>query len=431
MAESYQGQLFINNAQVGEHIEIMLPGFENKGERTTLHYLESGVGEPLILVHSLGQSLYTWRNVFADLSENYRVLAFDLPGHGYSGRPESFAYSMDEMAWLIKQFMDAKGIQSAHFIGFSFGAIYMLRFLTLYPQCVANCIAISPGGLTQQMPRLFHNMKNPLLSVFARNLFSAGDVRRHLQSCVFNAEIVDDRMVQQYYDPLADGLSREALMYALQNFDLDLVADGLTGVNHEVTVLWGREDPWRPLTSSVYFQGVLQAGRYYMLRQTGHLLQEENPDKFLEAVFSYIPPARPSYLAYRYTDYRYRSGYEGYGAENARVQGGVAEPQSGWQEMPEDGEALVRMTEEEVQQAAAAALAAEQATADEGDEDAMPIEADPAAYAAEEQETEPVVIPPDSEGVSVVIQTGTMSDMEDETDGEPDATGKGREARGA
>ena len=40
-----------------------------------------------------------------------------------------------------------------------------------------------------------------------------------------------------------------------------------------------------------------------MIRNTGHLVQEENPAKLLEVVFSYIPPAVPSYQAYTYTDY--------------------------------------------------------------------------------------------------------------------------------
>lgn len=296
-------QLFINSEQVGDIVQIMLPPVseEEEPEETGIHYLEAGVGEPLILLHSVGQSLYTWRNVFADLSENYRVIAVDLPGHGYSGRPETLNYSMDEMAEVIRLFLDAKGIQSAHMIGFSMGAMYMLRFLSLWPDRVANCIAITPGGITEQMPKLVHQMQKPLLNVFARNLYSSSDVRKMLLECVTDREMVDDHMVNEYYDPVADGLSREALMYALRNFDMDVVADGLIPIEHEVLVLWGKDDRWHPPSGSVYFQGVLQSGRYYLIRNAGHLLQEEAPVKLLEIIYSYIPPAVPSYNVYRYT----------------------------------------------------------------------------------------------------------------------------------
>lgn len=260
------------------------------------------MGEPLLLIHGIGQSLYTWRNVFADLSDNYRVLAVDLPGHGYSGRPERFAYSMDEMAALLHGFLVEKGIESAHVIGFSTGAVYMMRLLTLYPDCVANCIAIAPGGISKHMPKLFHRMKSSVMSVFSRNLFSAGDVRHMLDECVFDKTAISERDVKQYYAPISDGLSREALMYAVANFDMRGTADALRSLDHEVLCVWGREDRWHPASGSVYFQGVLQNGRYYLIRNTGHLVQEENPGKLLEVVFSYIPPASPSYEAYTYTD---------------------------------------------------------------------------------------------------------------------------------
>lgn len=298
-----QSQLFINSEQVGNTLTVALPDYDECGENeeATIHYLEAGVGEPLLLIHSLGQSLYTWRNVFSDLSENYRVIAIDLLGHGYSSRPDSFRYTMDDMAYLLAAFLDAKGIRSAHMIGFSMGAMYMLRFLSLYPERVANCIAIAPGGLTEEMPKLIHQLNKPLVSVFARNLYTMGDVRSLLLECVIDQALIDDRVVKQYYEPMSDGLSREAIMYALRNFDMELVAEGLIEADHEVLVLWGKEDAWHLPAGSVYFQGILQNGRYYLVRGAGHLLQEEAPQKLLEIIYSYIPPAVPHYNVYRYT----------------------------------------------------------------------------------------------------------------------------------
>ena len=303
LAETMRSQLFINSGQVGEYVTVSLPPADETDapEEIQLHYLESGVGEPLLLIHTLGQSLYTWRNVFAELSDNYRVLAIDLPGHGYSSRPDTFCYTMDEMAEVIRLFLDAKGIASAHMIAFSLGSMYMLRFLSLYPDRVANCIAITPGGITPEMPKLVHDMIAPVKAVFARNLYSVSSVHKLLEECFYDPALLDEHVLRQYYEPVADGLSREALMYALRNFDPDIVADGLIPVEHEVLVLWGREDRWHPPSGSVFFQGVLQAGRYYLIRNAGHLLQEEAPGKLLEIVFSYIPPAVPSYDVYRYT----------------------------------------------------------------------------------------------------------------------------------
>ena len=303
MGESLRSQLFINSEKVGDFVEITLPasGEDEEGEIARIHYLEAGVGEPLLLIHSLGQSLYTWRNVFADLSDNYRVIAIDLPGHGYSSRPDTFHYTADDFALLFNAFLDALNIKSAHIVGFSIGAMYMMRFLSLYPKRVANCVAIAPGGITEQMPALIHNLQKPLIATFARNLYTASNVRNLLEECVTDPALIDDNVVRQYYEPISDGLAREALMYALRNYDQELIAEGLLPVEHEVLILWGKNDRWHPPSGSVYFQSILRAGRYYLVRNAGHLLQEEAPVKLLEILYSYIPPAVPSYDVYRYT----------------------------------------------------------------------------------------------------------------------------------
>ena len=284
--------MFVNSESVGDYLTVSVPQDGKTSaspEEFQIHYLEAGIGEPLILIHSLGQSLYTWRNVFGELSENYRVIAIDLPGHGYSSRPDTLNYTADDMADVLNQFMEKKGIQSAHMIGFSIGAMYLLRFLSLYPEKVANCIVISPGGLTDQMPKLIHKIASPVVSVFARNLYSAGDVKNLLLECVQDPSLIDQNVISQYYDPISDGLSREALMYALRNLNMDQIAEGLIPVEHEVLVLWGKEDRWHLPSESVYFQGILQSGRYYLIRNAGHLLQEEAYSKLLEIIASYIP----------------------------------------------------------------------------------------------------------------------------------------------
>ena len=305
MGESLRSQLFINSEQVGDFIEVTLPatGEDEESEVARIHYLEAGVGEPLLLIHSVGQSLYTWRNVFAELSDNYRVIALDLPGHGYSSRPDNFSYTADDMAVVLNLFLDALNVKSAHMIGFSLGAMYMLRFLSLYPRRVANCVAISPGGITEQMPKLVHQLQTPLVATFARNLYTASNVSALLKECVSDETLIDDHVVKQYYEPISDGLAREAIMYALRNFDMDAIAEGLMPVEHEVLVLWGKNDRWHPPAGSVYFQSLLRTGRYYLVRNAGHLLQEEAPTKLLEIIYSYIPPAVPSYDVYRYTQH--------------------------------------------------------------------------------------------------------------------------------
>src|SRR5207248_1151366 len=72
--------------------------FDSNGVR--IRYIESGSGEPILLIHGYTQSLDTnWvdTGVFAKLAKDHHVIAFDLRGHGKSGKPHDPAAYGREM----------------------------------------------------------------------------------------------------------------------------------------------------------------------------------------------------------------------------------------------------------------------------------------------------------------------------------------------
>lgn len=295
MEEKHEEQYFVNNAQTGAFITVEMPvrvgGEDGEKESIRLHYIDEGNGEPLLLIHSIGQSLYTWRNVFYPLTARYRVIALDLPGHGFSDRPARFAYSVDEMAELLKRFLDALGVESTHIAAFSCGAIYAFRLLSMYNEYVANIITLAPGGVGRSMPRFVRNIKRRFTAVFARNLYGMPEVRKMLDEAFYNQTMVTDGLVENYYSTVSDGLSREAIMYAVQNLDVAYTAKKLRPLEHEVLVLWGGNDRLHPPSGSVYYQGVLKNANFYLIKNAGHLAHEEQPLKFVNTVFEYIPIA--------------------------------------------------------------------------------------------------------------------------------------------
>jgi pimeloyl-ACP methyl ester carboxylesterase len=49
-----------------------------------LYYEENGQGQPLLFIHGLGSSTQDWESQVAKFSKNYKVITFDLRGHGQS-----------------------------------------------------------------------------------------------------------------------------------------------------------------------------------------------------------------------------------------------------------------------------------------------------------------------------------------------------------
>lgn len=115
-----------------------------------LNYIEKGEGEPLILLHGNGENCEYFSNQIEYFSEKYRVIALDTRGHGKSPRGEC-SFTIRRFAEDLRNFMDEKGIEKAHILGFSDGANIALRFALKYPEradkLVLNGANLFPAGV--------------------------------------------------------------------------------------------------------------------------------------------------------------------------------------------------------------------------------------------------------------------------------------------
>jgi pimeloyl-ACP methyl ester carboxylesterase len=107
-----------------------------------LHYQQIGEGPDLVMVHGLTGNLAVWHlQMVPVLAERFRVLTYDLRGHGLSDTPPS-GYSADAMAEDLLQLLDALEIERPWVAGHSYGADIALYFALLHPARVREVIAI-------------------------------------------------------------------------------------------------------------------------------------------------------------------------------------------------------------------------------------------------------------------------------------------------
>ncbi len=106
-----------------------------------VHYAEVGTGEPLILLHSNGCSLFEFQFVMEDLGKHHRVLALDLPGQGDSD-PLSCHWTYDMYADAVVAWMDALGIQRACIAGSSIGGVVCLALGKRYADRIRSLVLI-------------------------------------------------------------------------------------------------------------------------------------------------------------------------------------------------------------------------------------------------------------------------------------------------
>lgn len=258
-------------------------------ESARFHYMESGKGEPLILIHSAGQSLYTFNKVFAKLAHRYRVIALDLAGHGYSDSPSFFDYEPEEHAEAIVRFMDAMGIETAHLLGYGMGACFALLLAQLHPERVDRIIAITPGGLTSEMPTSIKLLRSGIFGIFRRSTFSRKNIAKLIDDSLFDHTVLKEHDIDQYAEPFTNPDVRSGVQRTVMAFDEEDILDKLRSVDSEVLLLWGDKDNWRPIDMKDTYLAVLRHANLMIVRNSGHIPQEERPDRVCEMVFDFIP----------------------------------------------------------------------------------------------------------------------------------------------
>jgi 3-oxoadipate enol-lactonase len=106
-----------------------------------LFYEVSGAGEPIVLIHAFSVDRRMWASQIATLEGRFRVVRYDLRGHGKSAGP-SAPYSPHED---LRSVLDALFISKVTLIGLSAGATIATDFAIAYPDRVTRIVLASPG----------------------------------------------------------------------------------------------------------------------------------------------------------------------------------------------------------------------------------------------------------------------------------------------
>jgi pimeloyl-ACP methyl ester carboxylesterase len=114
----------------------------------------TGAGEPLVLLHGVGESAVGWQPIHQALSDHYEVIAFDLPGFGRSpALPPGIAPTAAALAdAAVEGELDRLGVAQFHVAGYSLGARVALELATRGR--TLSVIAIAPDGLGTPLERV-------------------------------------------------------------------------------------------------------------------------------------------------------------------------------------------------------------------------------------------------------------------------------------
>lgn len=96
-----------------------------------LYYEEFGSGNPILFVHGRGAAYEAWTYQLENLRKNFRVIAFDLRGHGFSDKP-SGPYNHEAFARDLKNFIRQLDLKDVTVVGWSTGSFTIEKYAALY-----------------------------------------------------------------------------------------------------------------------------------------------------------------------------------------------------------------------------------------------------------------------------------------------------------
>jgi pimeloyl-ACP methyl ester carboxylesterase len=256
-----------------------------------VHYQEKGTGRALVLIHGNNSSAYSWAEVFDELAKEFRVVALDLKGFGFTAKPEG-DYSVEAQAALVVRLMDGLGIERAALCGSSMGGAVALAAAINYPQRVDSLVLVGSSAFNEVRGGSLAPayVRWPYIggAITALALTSDSLVREGLRKSFHDASKVTDERVAAYYRPLRTRGGQRAARLVRDQRDYTRIERALDKIRQPALLIWGAGDRLNLLEDGRRLQSKMKEAQLVVFDNCGHLPQEEMPERFTREVSSFM-----------------------------------------------------------------------------------------------------------------------------------------------
>ncbi|MFX1356119.1 MAG: alpha/beta fold hydrolase [Promethearchaeota archaeon] len=104
-----------------------------------INYQVKGEGEPIILIHGGSASVMHWLYQVPELSKHYKVIAYDIRGHGKTDKPKQ-DYSIEIFSEDLSELLNELQVDKAHIIGHSLGGMIAQQFALNFPHRISSLV---------------------------------------------------------------------------------------------------------------------------------------------------------------------------------------------------------------------------------------------------------------------------------------------------
>jgi len=227
-----------------------------------IYYLREGKGEKFLLVHGWGGTVCSLQGLFEKISQNYDVIALDLPGFGQSDQPGA-DWGIGAYAEFLLEFLSQLGVKKTAYFGHSFGGSLGIYLSAKYPKRISRLILCGASFKREKKKSrmtdflkqvilnesLYRIVTKPFRKIFYRIFYPHSDLIKypHLESNF--RKIVDEDLT-----PLLDK------------------------INVDTLIIWGGSDRQTPVELAYLLHKKIKSSKLKIMAKSGHNLPLVNPE---------------------------------------------------------------------------------------------------------------------------------------------------------
>jgi len=257
-----------------------------------IHYQDLGDPQklPIILIHGMTFDHTMWNPQIEILKKNYRVIAYDMRGHGLSDVGDG-QYNYKMFVNDLRDLMDHLDIESAVLCGLSMGGAIALRTYEMYPNRIRALIlsdtrSEADSNYTKKWREdSIELIKKSGLKPFAKSFLADTFAK---ESCKTNPEAVKHiKNIVLSSEPLA--ICGVLLAQAARTDMTDL----LTKIKVPTLIMIGENDNFTPLSSSKMMNEKITGSELKIIPKAGHISNLENTPEFNRYLTEFLKNIRP------------------------------------------------------------------------------------------------------------------------------------------
>lgn len=271
------------------------------GSRYRTRVIESGDGEPLLLIHGNGGHAESYaRNIRRLGQGGYRAMAIDLLWHGLSSSPEFDPDMVPAYAEQILDLLDSEGIERAHLEGESLGGWVCMWLAIHHPDRVGKIVLNTTAGIKWRAGSVPEDVAGGREALRTRSLNalhepSRDQVRRRLEWLVADPTDITEELVELRYRMITNPVSHQAKVQIAENsfgFGSGVRAEideaRLADINAETLVLWTEHNPGHGPETGRRIAELIPRAAFRLINAAAHWPQWEQPNEHDSTVLAFL-----------------------------------------------------------------------------------------------------------------------------------------------